>query len=222
MTTAAPPHVPGYRRPMGWWEAHVVPRLVDVSCGARPIMQLRDQVCADLTGRVLEIGFGSGLNLGALPPAVTQVDAVEPSDLAWRRSEKRRAAAGVRVERIGLDGQRIDAADATYDSALSTFSLCTIPDPALALAEVRRLLKPGGRLSFVEHGSAPDESVRRWQRRLEPVQRRVAGGCHLTRDIEALVRAAGFTGGELDGFYEGPGPAKPLGYLTLTRAGVVV
>lgn len=207
---------------MSWWEAHVVPRLVDVACGQRPVMALRREVCADLTGRVLEIGFGSGLNLGALPTAVTQVDAVEPSDLAWSRSADRRSAAGVRVARIGLDGQRIDADDATYDAALCTFSLCTIPDPALALAEVRRLLKPGGRLSFLEHGSAPDERVRRWQRRLEPVQRRVAGGCHLTRDPTALVTDAGFSGGEIDGFYLAPGPGKPLGYLTLTRVGVCV
>lgn len=206
---------------MGWWEAQVVPRLVDISCGQRPIMELRRDVCAGLTGRVLEIGFGSGLNLGVLPSEVTQVDAVEPSDVAWGRSERRRSEAGIPVERIGLDGQHVDADDATYDSALCTFALCTIPDPALALAEVHRLLKPGGRLSFIEHGTAPDENIRRWQRRLEPIQRRVAGGCHLTRDPEAMVRAAGFTGGELGGFYEGPGPAKPFGYVTLTRVGVV-
>jgi len=207
---------------MGWWEARVVPRLVDVTCGQRPIMELREDVCAGLTGRVLEIGFGSGLNLGVLPDAVTQVDAVEPSDLAWSRSTERRSSSRVPVERIGLDGQRIDAADATYDSALCTFSLCTIPDPALALDEVRRLLKPGGRLHFIEHGSAPDEGVRRWQRRLEPIQRRVAGGCHLTRDPVELVRDAGFSGGEVDGFYLAPGPGKPFGYLTLTRVGVGV
>lgn len=207
---------------MGWWEAHVVPRLVDVTCSQRAIMDLRREVCAGLTGRVLEIGFGSGFNLESLPAEVTQVDAVEPSDLAWSRSTARRSASRVPVDRIGLDGQRIAADDATYDSALITFALCTIPDPALALAEVHRLLRPGGRLHFVEHGSAPDESVRRWQRRLEPVQRRVAGGCHLTRDPESLVRAAGFTGGELSGFYLAPGPGKPLGYLTLTRVGVGV
>jgi ubiquinone/menaquinone biosynthesis C-methylase UbiE len=207
---------------MGWWEAHVVPRLVDVTCGQRVIMKMRHDVCRGLNGRVLEIGFGSGLNLDALPAEVDQVDAVEPSDLAWSRSAERRSSSRVPVERVGLDGQRIDAEDATYDSALCTFSLCTIPDPALALAEVRRLLKPGGRLHFVEHGSAPDEGVRRWQRRLEPFQRRVAGGCHLTRDPVALVRDAGFTGGELDAFYLAPGPTRPLGYLTLTRVGVGV
>ena len=143
---------------------------------------------------------------------------------SWRglAPAERRSAAGVRVQRIGLDGQHIDADDATYDAALCTFSLCTIPDPSLALAEVRRLLKPGGRLSFLEHGRAPDERVRRWQRRLEPVQRRVAGGCHLTRDPTALVTNAGFSGGVIDGFYLAPGPGKPLGYLTLTRVGVGV
>lgn len=207
---------------MGWWEDRVVPRVVDVTCSQPVIMKMRHDVCRGLTGRVLEIGFGSGLNLGALPGDVTQVDAVEPSDLAWSRSEERRSASRVPVARIGLDGQRIDAEDATYDSALCTFSLCTIPDPALALAEVHRLLKPGGRLHFVEHGSAPDENVRRWQRRIEPIQRRVAGGCHLTRDPVELVRAAGFSGGEVDGFYLAPGLGKPLGYLTLTRVGVGV
>ncbi len=207
---------------MGWWEAHVVPRLVDATCSQRPIMELRQQVCAPLVGRVLEIGFGSGLNLAALPDQVTQLDAVEPSDLAWSRSEERRRNARIPVRRIGVDGQRIDATDATYDSALVTFSLCTIPDPALALAEVRRLLSPSGRLHFVEHGSAPDEGVRRWQRRLEPVQRRIAGGCHLTRDPVALVRDSGFTVSETDGFYLAPGPGKPWGYLTFTRVGVGV
>jgi ubiquinone/menaquinone biosynthesis C-methylase UbiE len=206
---------------MGWWEVHVVPRMVDVTCGQRPIMELRADVCRGLRGRVLEIGFGSGLNLEALPAAVTQLDAVEPSDLAWTRSAERRGESRVPVERIGLDGQRIDAEDATYDSALVTFSLCTIPDPGLALAEVRRLLKPGGRLHFIEHGAAPDERVRRWQHRLEPVQRRVAGGCRLTRDPVALVTAAGFTLSEVDGFYLSPGPSKPFGYITLTRGGAV-
>ncbi len=207
---------------MGWWEQHVVPRLVDVTCSQRPIMELRREVCAGLTGRVLEIGFGSGLNLAVLPAAVTRVDAVEPSDLAWKRSEQRRDESRVPVERIGLDGQRIAADDATYDSALVTFSLCSIPDPGRALTEVRRLLKPGGRLFFIEHGSAPDAGVRRWQRRLEPVQRRIAGGCHLTRDPVALVEGAGFTMTDADGFYLGPGPSKPFGYLSLTRAGAGV
>ena len=203
---------------MNWWEAHVVPRLVDVACSQRPIMDLRAGVCTGLTGRVIEIGFGSGFNLGVLPAEVSAVDAVEPSDLGWSRSAGRREAATVPVTRIGLDGQDLAAADAAYDSALCTFSLCTIPDPARALAEVRRVLKPGGALHFIEHGLAPDESVRRWQRRLDPIQRRVAGGCHLTREPEKLIRTAGLEVGDVAGRYLGPGPGKPMGYLTWGRA----
>jgi ubiquinone/menaquinone biosynthesis C-methylase UbiE len=203
---------------MSWWETHVVPRLVDITCSQKPIMELRRDVCDGLRGRVIEIGFGSGFNLEALPPEVTSVDAVEPSDLGWRRSETRRVESPVPVNRIGLDGQFLDAADASYDAALVTFSLCTIPDPARALREVQRVLRPGGVLHFAEHGSAPDESIRRWQRRLEPFQRRVAGGCHLTRDPVALVEAAGFTTDDVAQFYLAPGPGKPLGFLTRGRA----
>ena len=203
---------------MGWWEAHVVPRLVDVTSSQQPIMELRREVCAGLSGRVVEVGFGSGLNLGALPAEVTSVDAVEPSDLAWSRSARRRSESRVPVARVGLDGEDLDADDASYDAALVTFSLCTIPDPARALREVRRVLRPGCVLHFAEHGLAPDDNIRRWQRRLEPVQRRVAGGCHLTRDPVALIEAAGFVTQDVAQLYLAPGPGKPLGYLSRGRA----
>ena len=191
-----------------------MPRLVEISLSQRPVMDLREEVCQGLRGRVVEIGFGSGLNLGALPPDVTSVDAVEPSDLAWKRSAGRRGDSSVPVDRVGLDGEDLDAGDASYDAALVTFSLCTIPDPGQALAQLRRVLRPGGSLHFLEHGSAPDEGVRRWQRRLEPVQRRVAGGCHLTRDVEGMIGDAGFALGEVRHTYLGPGPGKPFSYLT--------
>ncbi len=177
---------------MGVWTDHVVPRITDASLKGPEIDALRREACAPLTGRVLELGFGSGLNVRWYPPAVTAVAAVEPSDLGWRMSERRRARTTVPVARRGLDGQRLDEPDASYDSVLSTFTLCTIPDPALALAEVRRVLRPGGVLCVVEHGLSPDTGVARWQRRLDPLQRRVAGGCHLSRDVPALVTAAGF------------------------------
>jgi SAM-dependent methyltransferase len=182
-------------------------------------MRLREQVCAGLTGRVLEIGFGSGLNLGTYPAAVTSVDAVEPSDLAWRLSEDRRAASAVPVERVGLDGQRLAAPDASYDAAVSTFTLCTIPDVEAALRELHRVLRPGGAVHALEHGLAPDPRVARWQHRLDGLQGRFAAGCHLVRDAPALLAAAGFEVRRLEQDYlPGPGPSKPWGYVSLVTA----
>ena len=188
------------------WDEHVVPRLTDLSLRGHEVGELREAACAGLTGRVLEIGFGSGLNVPWYPPAVTSVTAIEPSDVGWRLSMSRRERARVPVERAGLDGQRLDLADASHDCALVTFSLCTIPDAVLALREARRVVRAGGHLSALEHGLAPDESVRRWQRRLEPAQRALAAGCHLTRDIPAMVRDAGWEVVDVERCYL-PGPA---------------
>jgi hypothetical protein len=144
---------------------------------------------------------------------VSSVTAIEPSDVGWEISARRRARTSLPIQRAGLDGQRLDLPDDSHDSALVTFSLCTIPDPLLALREARRVVRDGGRLHALEHGLAPEESVRRWQRRLEPVQRAVAGGCHLTRDIPALVTAAGWRVEERDQAYlPGPGVARPWTY----------
>ncbi len=188
------------------WDEHVVPRLTDLSLRGHEVVELREAVCAGLTGRVLEIGFGSGLNVPWYPPAVTSVTAIEPSDVGWRLSASRRALTTVPVERAGLDGQRLDLADASHDCALVTFSLCTIPDAVLALREARRVVRDDGHLHALEHGLAPDASVRRWQRRLEPAQRALAGGCHLTRDIPAIVRDAGWETIDVERSYL-PGPA---------------
>lgn len=175
---------------MRWWNEQVVPRCADAALKGREIGQVRREVCSGLSGRVLELGFGGGLNVRWYPAAVTSVHAVEPSDVGWSLSARRRARSAVPIERRGLDGQQLAEGDQSYDCVLSTFTLCTIPDVDRALAEVRRVLRPGGQFHFLEHGLCPDAGVARWQRRLEPVQRRVAGGCHLTRDIAALVRAA--------------------------------
>ena len=191
---------------MGLYGDHVLPRLVDAACGMRVNDPLRRRVCDGLTGEVVEIGFGSGLNVPFYPPAVARVAAVEPADAGWRLAGRRLAATHVPVARAGLDGQSLPFGDDSFDAALSTWTLCTIPDVAAALREVRRVLKPGAALHFVEHGLASDERVRRWQHRLEPVQKRLFGGCHLTRPIVDLLRTAGFTITALDVFYEDGAP----------------
>jgi SAM-dependent methyltransferase len=198
---------------MAFWTDRVVPRITDRALSSREVMEMRALACAGLTGRVLEIGFGSGLNVGLYPDAVTRLDAVEPSGLGWSLSARRRAGSRVPIERTGLDGPRLSAADGQYDAVLSTFTLCTIPDVGRALAEVRRVLAPGGRFHFLEHGRAPDAGVERWQRRLDPVQRRVCGGCHLSRDVPALVSAAGLEVTDLTAAYlPGPRVGRPWTY----------
>jgi ubiquinone/menaquinone biosynthesis C-methylase UbiE len=197
---------------MGLYREHVLPRLVDRACGTADLQRWRSRVVEGLHGTVVEIGFGSGLNVGLYPPEVELVYAVEPAAVARRLAEPRIAAAGVRVEHIGLRGEEIPLDDRTCDAALSTFTLCTIPDVTQALAEVRRVLRPGGRFHFLEHGLAPDEGVATWQRRLEPLQRRFADGCHLTRDATALVAAAGFEIERRESRY-GAGP-KPWTWFT--------
>jgi len=195
---------------MGWYSTQVVPRLVNTACGSRVTRARRQQVCAGLHGRVLEIGFGSGLNVPFYPADVQVVDAVEPADVGWRLAARRLAASPVAVRRSGLDGQLLHFADDTFDGALSTWTLCTIPDPLAALREVRRVLRPGAALHFVEHGLAPDAGVQRWQHRLEPFQQRLAGGCHLTRPITALLNDAGWDVLGLQTLYERGAP-KVLG-----------
>ncbi|MGW0182121.1 class I SAM-dependent methyltransferase [Nocardia sp. NPDC003345] len=192
---------------MGIYRDHFVPRLVNTACGVKANDPLRERVCSGLSGRVVELGFGSGLNVPFYPAAVTAVSAVEPADLGWKLAARRLAAAKVPIERAGLDGQALPFPDNSFDSALSTWTMCTIPDIAAALAEVRRVLVPGAALHFVEHGLAPDPKVQRWQHRLDPIQQRIAGGCHLNRDIRALLESSGFGIRDLEVFKGDVGPA---------------
>jgi ubiquinone/menaquinone biosynthesis C-methylase UbiE len=191
---------------MTYYDERVVPRLLNKLGGMKALQPLRAQVCAGLTGHVVEIGFGSGLNIDFYPATVSRVTAVEPSDLAWKLAAERVETTEIPVERAGLDGQSMPFPDDTFDTALSTWTMCTIPDAMAALGELRRVLKPGGTLHFLEHGLAPDERVQRWQRRLDPIERRLVGGCTFSRPIVRLLTDAGFTIADLDVFYEKGGP----------------
>ncbi|MGH2883937.1 MAG: class I SAM-dependent methyltransferase [Solirubrobacteraceae bacterium] len=195
---------------MAIYREQVLPRVINVACGMKGTNPLRRRVCEGLHGHLVEVGFGSGLNVPFYPAAVTGVAAIEPADVGWNLARDRIAATTVPVQRFGLDGQSLPLADDSYDVGLTTWTLCTIPDVAAALRELQRVLKPGGSLHFVEHGLAPDEHVRRWQYRLEPMQKRLFGGCHLTRPIADLLKDAGFAITELDVFYE-QGTPKPMG-----------
>lgn len=201
------------------WNDRILPRLVELTLNERVTGPWRARVCAGVSGEVLELGFGSGPNLRHYDDAVERVLAVEPSDLAWRRAGRRIEAFGRPVERIGLDGARVDLPDASVDAVVTTYTMCTIPDLTAALAEARRVLRPGGALHFVEHGLSPDPGVAAWQHRLQPVWGRIAGGCHLDRNIAELVSGAGFT---LDGvesrYAEEAAPARPFQWITIGRA----
>jgi SAM-dependent methyltransferase len=194
-----------------WYERHILPFVIDLACGVKPVRRQREKVVPLAHGRVLEVGMGSGLNLPYYDKSrVAAIVGLDPSPGMRRRAEQRIAQAGLAVEFVGLSAEKIPLPDAAFDSVLITYTLCSIPDPLAALAEMRRVLKPDGRLIYCEHGRAPDESVRRWQDRLTPLWRRIGGGCHLNRDIPALLGAGGFACDDVQTMYL-PG-LRPLTY----------
>jgi ubiquinone/menaquinone biosynthesis C-methylase UbiE len=186
---------------MGFYGDFVLPRILNVAMGTRVITEERQRALEGVRGRVLEVGFGSGHNLPLYSRQVEALVAVDPSRQAARLARGRIARAGFAVEYRALQAERIDAADGSFDSVVCTFTLCTIPDPSAALAQMLRVLRPGGRFFFVEHGRADDPRVRRWQDRLNGLQKKLVGGCHLNRDIAGLVRGAGFQIEQLDQHY---------------------
>jgi ubiquinone/menaquinone biosynthesis C-methylase UbiE len=185
---------------VGFYEDQVLPRVIDVALGNKKIGKLRRRALEDLSGTVVEIGFGSGTNVPYYPAAVERVYAVDPAVVGRTLAAKRIAASRVPVEFVGLDGAVIPLADASMDNALSTWTLCTIPNVDEALREIRRVLRPGGHLVFLEHGLSDDPRVARRQHRFNPIQQRIAGGCLLDRDPGALIAAAGFEVERVDRF----------------------
>lgn len=193
-----------------FYDRYLLPRLLDLACGVPPIARQRQKVVPQAHGQVLEVGIGTGRNIPFYDTSrVQRIVGVDPSlqmhPLAQRRIEK----AGLDVTLVGLSAVRLPLEDASFDSIVCTYTLCSIPEPHLALAEMRRVLRPGGKLLLSEHGLAPDAPVRRWQRRLQPLWGAMAGGCQLSADIPDLLRAAGFDAQLESGYLPGP---KFVGY----------
>jgi len=187
---------------LGLYARLVLPRVIDLACRAKPNRRQRNKIVPKATGRVLELGFGSGLNLEFYDPGrVERIWALEPAAEMWRLARAASERSPIRVEWLEAGAERVPLPDASVDTVLVTYTLCTIPDVDAALAEARRVLAPGGRLLFCEHGEAPDPGVRRWQRRLNPVWSRLGGGCNLDRPIPALLGRGGFEIAELETMY---------------------
>lgn len=202
---------------MGFYARYVLPRLIDLAMRSRVVTARRARIVPLAAGKVLEIGAGSGLNLPFYGERVEKLYALDPSPEVWRLGRRRAARAGFPIEFLAHSGERIPLPDASIDTVVSTWTLCSIPRPLDALAEIRRVLTPDGRFLFIEHGRAPEAGVVAWQDRLTPVWKRIAGGCHLNRAIDALITEAGFEIARLErGYSKGP---KPFAYLYEGTAG---
>jgi ubiquinone/menaquinone biosynthesis C-methylase UbiE len=201
---------------MSLYERFVVPKLIDLAMRQRPILKYRRKVVPAARGRVLEVGVGSGRNLPLYRDGVDEVVGIDPSERLLEMARQRAAEAAVPVHLRRGSATAMEVDDASVDTVVMTWTLCSIPDSMAALKEMRRVLKPGGWLLFVEHGLSADPGVARWQHRLTPVWRRLAGGCHLDRKIDDLLREAGFELPELRNEYA-PGP-RPMSYMYEGRA----
>ena len=187
---------------MGLYGKYVLPRVVHLACSARPNIRQREKLVPLASGRVLEVGMGSGLNLPFYDARrVTKVWGLEPSPEMSKMASAAVEAVAFDVEFVSAGGEQIPLDSESFDTVLMTFTLCTIPDAERALREIARVLKRGGQLLFCEHGAAPDAGVRRWQNRINPLWRRLAGGCHLNRDIPGLIRRGGFEITRMDTMY---------------------
>jgi ubiquinone/menaquinone biosynthesis C-methylase UbiE len=196
---------------VGFYGEQILPRIQDKVMDVKRLREARRRVCAGLAGAVVEFGFGTGLNARYYPSEVTKIVAIEPSRVCMRIAEPRVEKSAAPVEYGGLTGEQLDLPTGEFDMVLSTWTLCTIPNLEAALGEARRVLRPGGSFHFIEHGHAPDPKVARWQARIEPLWKPVAGGCHLTRPIADFIEKAGFEIEALDTYYF-KGDPRPFGY----------
>lgn len=197
---------------MGFYADHVFPHLMDWTLGTRRFQEQRELALASAQGHVLEIGFGTGLNLPHYPHAVTSLTALDPATLLPKKVARRISRGSLPVELVRLSAETLPFEDGRFDCAVSTWTLCTIPDPVAALREVRRVLKPGGKYLFLEHGRSDDARVAKWQDFFNPVQRVIGCGCNLNRPIDALVAQAGLRIEKLDR-YAMPGVPRIAGEM---------
>ena len=201
---------------MGLYADQILPRAIAVVCGSSKLEPWRLEVCHGLVGDIFELGFGSGSNVAFYPPEVTSVVGLEPSARARKLAQRAIRSSSVRVEvQLGV-GEEIPLESESFDSALVTFVLCSVADPSAVLAEIYRVLKSGAKLHFLEHGISNEQKVSVRQHRLDPLQVRLGGGCHLVRNPPALISRAGF---EIDSLRQdyGPGP-RPWSYLSVGSA----
>lgn len=202
---------------MGFYDRYIVPRINDKVASGPDADRYRRRVLAPARGRVLEIGFGTGLNAAHYPSVVEHVAALDDNPGVVSLAKRRIAEAPVPIEFHLASGAELPFADRSFDTVVTTLVLCSIPDVERALGEIRRVLRPDGAYLFMEHGLADDAALRKWQRRLNPVQMFLAGGCRIDRDVRALVEGAGFHVDDIEQFYYPKAP-RPAAYTTLGRA----
>lgn len=203
---------------MSFYEDKILPHIIDKACSMGQVMKLRSQVVPRARGKVLEVGMGSGINLEFYnPEQVELVYGLEPSEGMRRKAQPNLGRSPIAVEWLDLPGEQIPLEDESVDTVLLTFTLCTIPDWNAALQQMKRVLKPEGELLFLEHGESPDDGTRKWQHRITPGWKKLAGGCHLNRQIADLIRHAGFEIVELENLYVPKAP-RIAGYIYKGRA----